>query len=547
MNFIEGYAAAIESGEIIAGKKIKSVYAHIVANMHDDTGRYVYDDGLALRAIDFIETFMRIPKLRGNPPFKLELWQKAYISCIFGFVDRVMGLRQYRETFLFVGRKNAKTLLSAAIAIYLMIADGENAPEIYCAATDRKQSKILWDMARQIIETSPALKKRLRCMSHVIKCPSNFGVFAPLSRNSGSLDGLAPSVFCLDELHALKDRNMYDVIVGGMYSRAQPLTMITSTGGYIVPDSIFDSKYDEYMRIIKGYEDGSYIDETTLPLLYELDDKADIENPAYWIKANPNLGVSKSIETLTHEVERAKLDEKTKRDLLVKQFNFRESSREAFFEFSDVKYDCHFDPAILSGLYYFGGVDLSQTTDLTAAVALVPCADALYILSQFWIPEDTVQEHIQRDRVSYDKWIQRDLVRVCKGSIINPKDVVEWFIEIQEQYNIYAYGIGYDAYNAQYLTADLENNFGANLCHKVQQNFKGLSSQMYESKAYFKQRKIFYNDNPVFLWNLLNTQAITDSQGNIKPYKNRAGNTRIDGYAAFLDAFCVYLDNKDNI
>ena len=165
----------------------------------------------------------------------------------------------------------------------------------------------------------------------------------------------------------------------------------------------------------------------------------------------------------------------------------------------------------------------------------------------YWIPQDTLEEHIERDKVPYDKWMAGGYLRTCPGNIIDQHVVVEWFTELQAAYGVYAYKIGYDAYNAQYLTKELEATFGQALCEKVNQSFKGLSSQMYESRAYFKRRRINYDYNPVFLWCLMNTEAVTDTQGNVKPYKNRNTRKRIDGYSSFLDAFCVWLNYKDDI
>ena len=369
----------------------------------------------------------------------------------------------------------------------------------------------------------------------------------PLSKNSGSMDGLSPSVMALDELHAIKDRNLYDVVKGGMYSRSEPLTLIMSTGGYIEQDSIFDSKYQEYISIINGYEDGKYTDETVLPLLYELDSKSEISNESAWMKANPNLGVSKSIDMLRQEVQRAKLNEKTLRDILVKQFNIRENAKDSFFNFEDVTNDGIFNIQDFSGKYFLGGIDLSQTTDLTAATALIPCDGKLYVHQMYWMPKNTLQEHIEKDGVPYDTWIGRGLMRLCEGRIINPSDVCSWFLELQNDYNLCAYMIGYDRYNASYLVKELEENFGKTLCKPINQSFVGLSSYMFESKAYFKNRDIVYNDNPIFKWCLLNTLCVTDTSGNIKPYKNRNLTKRIDGYSSFLDAFVLYLDNKNDL
>ncbi len=516
-------------------------------NLHSDSGKFRYESREAEKAISFIETFCCIPKFKdGKQPFVLELWQKALISCLFGFRDRE-NRRQYRELFLFVGRKNAKTLLSAAIILYIMLFSEEAAQEVYSVATDRQQSKIIWEYAKQMIATSPLLKKYFKIRVNEIVVKNGFNKFVPLSKNSGSMDGLSPSVMALDELHAIKDRNLYDVVKGGMYSRVEPLTLIMSTGGYIEQDSIFDSKYQEYLSIIDGYEDGKYTDETVLPLLYELDGKQELNEESAWMKANPNLGVSKSIEMLRQEVKRAMLNEKTLRDLLVKQFNIRENARDTFFSFADIDNEEIFDLRDFQGKYFLGGIDLSQTTDLTCATALIPCDGKLYVQQMYWIPKETLQEHIEKDQVPYDIWISRGLMRTCEGRIINPSDICQWFMELQNEYGLYAYKIGYDRYNASYLVKELEENFGKELCKPISQSFIGLSTYMFESKAYFKSKKVVYNVNPIFQWCLLNTLSVTDTSGNIKPFKNRNLTKRIDGYSSFLDAFVLYLDNKGDL
>ena len=548
MNYIEQYQEKLETGEIVAGKKLKKVYAHIAANLHADVGAYYFDERAAEKAIGFIEGFCCIPKFKdGRQPFLLELWQKALVSCLFGFRSRETGRRQYREIFLFVGRKNAKTLLSAAIILYILIFAEEAGQEVYSVATDRQQSKIIWEYAKQIIRTSPLLSRYFKIRVNEIARTEGFNKFVPLSKNSGSMDGLSPSVMALDELHAIKDRNIYDVVKGGMYSRAEPLTLIMSTGGYIEQDSIFDSKYQEYTAIIDGYENGEYEDETVLPLLYELDGKNEVADESTWGKANPNLGVSKSIEMLRQEVKRAMLSEKTLRDLLVKQFNIRENARDTFFSYEDIDSAETFDLSDFSGKYFLGGVDLSETTDLTCATALIPCDGKLYVNQMYWIPKDTLQEHIEKDQVPYDVWISRGLMRTCEGRIINPSDVCAWFNELQTDHNIFAYKIGYDRYNAAYLVKELEENFGKGMCTPVNQSFIGLSTYMFESKAYFKAGHVVYNNNPIFKWCLLNTLSVSDTSGNIKPYKNRNLTKRIDGYSSFLDAFVLYLDNKNDL
>ncbi len=548
MNAIEQYNELIQSGKIPACKKLKKVYGHIVANMHDPECPYIYNEKKANMAIDFIETFIHIPKLAGNPIFKLELWQKAFISVIFGFVSKETGYRQYREAFLYLGRKNSKSVMSAAIANYFLACEGD-APEIYSAATKRDQAKIIWDYAKIMVQSSPALKKHLKIRVNRIENPYTMGKFVPLSKDSDSLDGLNCSLILIDELHAIQDRNMYDVLQGGTYARKQPLTLITSTGGYIQPDSIFETKYQEYNAIIDGYTSGKYKDEAVFPCIYELDNKNEVNDEALWIKANPNLGVSKNVELLRKEVNRARLDEKTMKDLLAKQFNLQQLSQEAFFSLDDIRNTETFDIDKLRGAYCFGGVDLSETTDLTCAVLLIapPGSDVLYVHQMYWLPEDTLQDHIERDKAPYDKWISAGYVRTCPGNIIDQAVITQWMLEVQQQYGLYVYKIGYDRYNAQYLTKDLQLNFGERTCEPVSQTFRGITDAMYKSKAYFQKARINYNYNPVFLWCLMNVQALYDNAGNVKPYKNRNLNVRIDGYSAFLDAFSVYLAHQDEL
>ena len=544
MTYIEEYQQKLETGEIIACKKLKALYRHVVKNMHDDTLQYIYDDSRAKKAIDFIENFCIVPHTR-RQKYILPLWQKALISTIFGFIDKETGYRQYREAFVFVGRRNGKSCLGSAIALYMLIADGEQAPEIYSAATDRQQAAIVWGYTGEMIDASPMLQKHIKKMSNKIVCKANTGVFMPLSKNSGSLDGKGASLILLDELHAIKDRNMYNVLIGGTLSRKQPLTFIMSTGGYIEPDSLFDSKYEQYSRIIAGYEDGQTIAENILPVFYEFDTKEDFNDEKNWIKCNPNMGISKSVEDLKIMIQSTD-NEKDKRDILVKQFNLRESSKDLFFEFKDIVNTETFTLEDMRGSYYIGGIDLSETTDLSCASALIyrQSEDKFYLIQKYFLPADTLKEHINNDRVPYDKWLEQGYLRVCDGNMINQQDICQWFLELQD-FGIYPAKIGFDPWKAPYLIQQLENNFGASISERVPQTMKTLSEPMYTTRALFKAKKVNYNNNPMFLFCLANTQAKTDVNGNVIPYKDRSTNKRIDGYASFLTAYTCFEHNKD--
>ena len=234
----------------------------------------------------------------GGTPIKLELWQRAFISVIFGMADE-QGFRQYREAIMIVGRKNGKSTLASAIGLYLLTKDGEPGPEIYSVASKKDQARVIWDESVKMIHKSPALKKRCKTLVSVIKCEYNDGTFRALAADSNSLDGLNVHGALLDEVHAWKDKNLYDVVVDGESARQQPLTLITTTAG-TVRESIYDLKYDECAKIIAGYDDGKYVDERVFATVYELDNSNELYTESAWKKANPGLGTIKSLHPLLY-------------------------------------------------------------------------------------------------------------------------------------------------------------------------------------------------------------------------------------------------------
>lgn len=542
-NPIREYYEAITAGKIAASKKVIAVYQHLVDKLdHDGKDGYYYDASKAERVITFIGKFIHPSKGKAaRRPLQLELWQKALLSAMFGFVTDD-GLREYKEVYLIVGRKNGKSTLASAVALYLLLKDGEAGPEIYSAATKAEQAKVIWSESCKMIHKSPALNKRCKTLVGSIRVDYNDGVFRPLSRDSHSLDGLNISGCCCDEIHAWTDMNMFDVLRDGMSAREQPLMFVTSTAG-TVRDSVYDSKYDEMTRIINGYADGSYTDERTLPIVYELDDKQEMWNPAKWQKANPGLGSIKSKEDLAEKVAKAKADPMRRKNLLTKDFDVIQSSTVSYFELEDLCRDTH-DIDVLKPDYCIGGIDLSRRVDLTAAVALyqIPDDPVIYVESMFWMPEDTLEQH-KRDNVPYQTWIDKGYIRLCPGNIIDDDMVADWYDELRREHDLFLYRCGYDRYSATHLIQEMTRRFGDKVMVPIAQGVKTLSGPMETSKALLQQHKINYGANPVMDWCLLNTEAKADTNGNIQPYKDRQLNKRIDGYAALLDALTVYLDN----
>ena len=270
--------------------------------------------------------------------------------------------------------------------------------------------------------------------------------------------------------------------------------------------------------------------------------KDEIWDEKTWVKANPGIDVIKKRNSLQEKVYKAKADRSQLNNLLTKDFDIPQSNKSAFFGMSDLNTATH-DINQLKPDYYIAGVDLSRTTDLTSASIIyrVPNDDTIYVDSMSWMPEDTLKEHLQ-DGVPYQTWIEQGWLRLCRGNLINDQDVVDWLYSHVTESDCYMYRTGYDRYSASHFIQEMSSTFGEKSLIAVAQGTKTLSQPMETSKKLFEQKKINYNNNPLFSWCMLNVEAKTDVNGNIQPVKNRDLNVRIDAYASFLNAFVVYND-----
>lgn len=545
-NPIVEYYEKITSGEIKVSRKVRRVYKKLVDDIHDPNGEWEYNPKKANHAIEFIENFCKHSKGKaGGKPFILELWQKALIAAIFGFVHKIDGTRKYREVMLIVARKNGKSTLGSAIALYMLVADGEPGPEVVSAATKKDQAKIIWSEAKRMVKKSPALNKRIRTLVAELVSDFNDGSFKPLSSDSNTLDGLNVHCGLIDELHAIEDKNLYDVIVDGTSAREQPLIVIVSTAG-TVREGIFDIKYDEAERIINGYDDpDGYKDERVLPIIYELDRREEWTDPECWQKANPGLGTIKKIDELARKVKKAQENPLLVKNLLTKDFNVRETTTQAWLTFEQIDNQETFDISVLRPRYGIGGADLSSTTDLTAACVLfmIPGSDKIYFDHMYWLPEELLEKRAKEDKIPYDIWRDLGLLRTTPGNSVHPKYVTQWFIEVMREKDIYLSWVGYDSWSAKYWVEEMENTFGK-IMIPVIQGKKTLSGPMKKLGADLESKKIVYNNNPITKWCLTNTSIDMDKNGNIQPVKSNS-RRRIDGLAAMLNAYVV-LQEKYN-
>lgn len=538
-NYILRYWDEIQSGRILVCKKIYKTYKKIVHDIHNP-GRWHYDDRRAKHALYFIEEYCRHSQGEmGGKKIVLELWQKAMISTIFGFVDND-GYRKYRRAIWIVGKKNGKSLIASAVGLYMQIADGEIGPEVVSAATTREQAKKIWDAAKAMVIMSPALRKRIKPLTGELSSRAfNFGTFKPLSSDYNTLDGLNLHCVLLDEIHQWKNGlGLYDILVRGVSARKQPLIFITTTAGTIRED-IYDVIYDECERIINGYEDpDGYKDERTIAFIYELDKRDEWLDEKNWVKANPGLGTIKNYDILKGEVEKAKENPLLVKNLLCKDFNIRETSTETWLSFEDLNNTATYDLSKLKPRYGIGGVDLSSTTDLTNATVIFMVKDdpTIYVLQMYWLPEDLMEQKIKEDKIPYDIWKKQGLLETAPGNRVHYKFVTEWFLKVQNELDIYLPWIGYDSWSATYFVEEMAAFFGKEAMEPVIQGKKTLSGPMKALGADLAAKKINYNNSPILKWNLSNVAVDVDKNGNIQPAKAKQ-RKRIDGFAGLLNAY----------
>lgn len=544
-NPILEYWEQIESGKEVVSEKVRKTYKKVVYDLTDNSSEYYYSPKRANHVIEFGENFCKHSKGKfGGQPVRLELWEKAHLATVFGFID-IEGRRKYRESLLIVGKKNGKSLLASIVGLYLQAGDNEPGPEVYAVATKRDQSKIIWGESKRMVKKSPALRKRIKTLVAELVSDFNDGVFKPLASDSDTLDGLNVHGCLMDEIHQWKQgKALYDIMADGTTAREQPLIYITSTAGTIRED-IYDQKYEEAERVINGYfDENGYKDEHFIAFIYELDNRKEWINPACWKKANPGLGTIKSLEQLTAKVKKAQANPALVKNLVCKEFNIRETSSEAWLTFEQLNNTATFDLAELKPRYGIGGADLSSTTDLTAAavIFMVPGDNHIYALGMYWLAEELVEQRVREDKIPYDIWIEQGLVRTCPGNKVHAKYVTEWFKEVQNDLDIYIPWVGYDSWSATYWVEEMRGIFGKESMVPVIQGKKTLSSPMQQLGADLESKLINYNNNPVTKWCLANTAIEEDKNGNIQPVKTSKRTKRIDGTAALLDAYVVLQD-----
>ena len=559
MTYIEEYYQFLLKNPDKACHKVLVTYKKLVQDIYnpkqvsffneiteeEETHTYIFDEKKGNKPIIFIEKYCRHSKGKwAGQPVKLELFQKAFIQALFGFVDKDTGIRKYKKGALFIGRKNGKSTMDSGLANFMLTKDGEGGAEVYSVATKKDQAKVVWDEAKRMIKKSPALNKRIRCLVGGIFYDETESFLKALASDSNSLDGLNAHFVICDEVHAWKDKNLLDVMYDSMSAREQPMLLETSTMGTI-RESVFDNEYEYFSEIIAGYEGKSnVVDETVLPVIYELDNPNEWQDEKKWYKANPGLGIIKNIKDLRDKVNRAKNKPTELTNLLCKDFNIRQNDQDKWISFDIANNEETYKVEDLFDTYAIGGVDLSSTTDLTCATLLIIKHNKKYVLQQYFIPSERLEFKIKDDKIPYDKWEKRGLVTICEGARVNYTDVTQWFLRMNEEYEISALWIGYDPWNTQYWVEEMKD-YGFEMV-EVRQGAKTMSNPMKQLEADLIEKNVNYNNNPILKWCLCNTAVKRDENDNIRPVKGQKQRARIDGTVSLIIAYCVLFEKLND-
>lgn len=535
VNYIVEYYDKIERGKIIAGKWIKKIYKILVDGIK--SGDWDFDAKKANKAIQFIENFCHHSKGR-NDLFKLELWQKAIISAIFGILDKKTHRRQFREIFLLVGRKNGKSLFAAAIMAYVAYIDGEYGSELYCLAPKLDQADIVYDSFYKITQAEEELAEVTKKRRSDIYIAELNTTIKKIAFNAKKADGFNPTMTTNDEMEAWpgdQGLKQYEVMVSGSGARTEPITLSTSTAGY-VNDGIFD----ELMKRSTAFLKGSSKERRLLPFLYMIDDLEKWNTKEELAKANPNLGVSVQWEFFEEQIAIALQSLSKKAEFMTKYCNIKQNSSIAWLDYETVAKAAG-QPYTLDdfrGCYCVAGIDLSRTTDLTAVSLVIEKGGKNHIITQFFMPQERYNVAINEEGVPYNIFKEQGYLTISGEHQVNYKDVFAWFVRLIKEYKIRPLKVGYDRYCAGYLVEEMkEAGFhmddvyqGTNLT-PVLNTFEGdLKDGMY-----------LIGENNLLKSHLLNVAVqIQTDDSRMKPVKIEK-RAHIDGAVSIFDALAVKM------
>lgn len=524
------YAKMVLANKIVAGK-----YVQLACKRHlDDLKKsvrkdypYKFDKDLANLRLDFYNMCCHYKGEVAGKPIKPELWQCFIQGSVFGWVDKKTGKRRFREVYEQIAKKNGKSTDAATTGLYCMTVDGEAGAEVYSAATTRKQARIIFETARQMISASPELKTMYQSLSNNINVPQMVSKFEPVSSEAETLDGLDIHCALVDELHAHKTRAVYDILKGGTAARSQPLIWVVTTAGYNL-NGICKERYDYSVKVLEG----SVEDDTLFAYIAQIDENDNPFDEKVWIKANPNLGVSVKIDDLKRKSNEAKEIHSAYNTFLCKHLNIWVNDTNSWMDMKRWNESGQNIYPVLKNKPCWVGVDLSKRLDLTSVVAVFPLDDGMFaVLHHSFIPEASINEKERTDKVPYSAWIRDGYITAIPGETIEQSWIEDYIMNFSKKYKVQE--ICYDPWSASEFAQHMDAE--GFVCVEVRQGFRSLSEPMKDiEKLVYSKRMIHFND-PVMKWAMSNVIASSDATDNIKPDKAKSTN-KIDPVVAMITA-----------
>ena len=539
-NYIQEYSHKIQTGEIIVGKWVRTLYEKITAGLRD--GLFYFDAKKANNAVEFIQTFCHHCEGR-NDLITLELWQKATVSIMFGIVDED-GLRIFREVFLVMGRKNGKSLFASALIAYMAYLDGEYGARVYCLAPKLEQAAIVYENFFKMVSTEPELAELVKRRRSDVYMESTNTTVRPLAFNAKKSDGFNPHLTVCDEIAswpAEQGLKQYEVMKSALGARKQPMILSISTAGYVN-----DGPYDELMMRSTAWLLGNSDERRLLPILYIVDDPGKWDDIEELKKANPNMGVSVSPDFFLEEIAIARNSLSKRAEFMTKYCNIKQSSTQAWlpYEVVDAVSGGEYSLDDFRSSYCVGGIDLSQTTDLTACCVVIEKAGKLYTFAKFFMPENKIDELQEREGVPYRLYVSAGLIQPSGENYVDYNDCFEWFRTLVEEYEILPLQVGYDRYSAQYLVQQMEQ-YGFHM-DDVHQG-ENLTPVLHEMDGLLRDETLQIGKNNLLKAHFLNVGVKQNEETRkIRPVKIDA-RCHIDGFVAVIDALTVRQKWYDQI
>lgn len=534
-NWIFKYHEAIQKKEVIVGVWVRLCFEILTTGLLN--GEWEFNEKKANKAIKFIENFCHHSEGRSDL-LHLELWQKAIVSAIFGIMDKTTGYRQFREVFIIVARKNGKTLFAAAIAAYMTYVDGEYGAKVYFLAPKLDQADLVYDAFYQIVQSDDELDSITKKRRSDIYIKAFNTSVKKIAFNSKKSDGFNPQLVVNDEMEAWpgdQGLKQYEVMTSALGARKQPLIISIATAGY-VNDGIFDELFKRATAFLKG----NSREKRLLPFIYMIDDIEKWDSIEELKKSNPNLGVSVSAEYYLEQIEIARNSISKKVEFMTKFCNIKQNSAVAWLDYWDVMKCVHEEKPLsledFKGCYCVGGIDLSRTTDLTAASIVINRDGINHIFTRFYMPQKRYEVAINEDNTPYNIYRDRGFLFISGENQVDYKDVYNWFIELVKVYKIKPLKIGYDRYSANYLVEDLKTA-GFHMDDVYQGT--NLTPILHEFEGNLKDGLFDFGDNSMLAAHFLNVAVdINLNDSRMKPVKIEKC-MRIDGAMSVFDALTM--------